>query len=568
MDILEGSMAAGTRLTPASARTLATVWAVLLSVCGAPTYKLIRNLVVPAKPADKTYKELVELVQKHHNPTPSAIVQRFKFNSRVRRQGETISEFVAALRQLTEHCAFGETLDDMLRDRLVCGLNEGRLQRRMLAETTLSFSKALSLAQAYESAEKKAHDLQLPQPAAPVHAVSGRYKRQDPPWKGTGTACYRCGGKHQAAQCHFKDAVCHSCGKTGHIARACRKKGGESQKSTMPRSRDQGHGRSTHLLTEDAESGDKDDERSVYTMFKVTTPETAKPLFATLQFNHAELRMEVDTGAALSIISEHTYRNLWPESTAPRLRSTDTRLCTYTGEEIPVLGAIEVCVEYQGQKENLSLLVVRKRGPSLLGRDWLLKIRLDWRELHQVRASPSLSLQELLDQHPDLFKDELGTVKGVAAQIHVEHQARPQFFRPRPVPYALRAKLEKELECLEETGVIDAVQFSDWAAPIVPVMKKDGSVSVCGDYKVTVNQVATLDTYPLPRIEDLFASLAGGKAFTKLDLAHAYQQVLLHEDSKQYVTINTHRGLYRYNRLPFGVASALAIFQRTMDTLL
>ncbi len=159
-------------------------------------------------------------------------------------------------------------------------------------------------------------------------------------------------------------------------------------------------------------------------------------------------------------------------------------------------------------------------------------------------------------------------MKGVAAQIHVEHQARPQFFRPRPVPYALRSKLEKELERLEETGVIEPVRFSDWAAPIVPVMKKDGSVRVCGDYKVTVNQVATLDTYPLPRIEDLFASLAGGKAFTKLELAHAYQQVLLHEDSKQYVTINTHRGLYRYNRLPFGVASAPAIFQRTMDTLL
>ncbi len=82
---------------------------------------------------------------------------------------------------LSEHCTFGETLDDMLRDRLVCGINEGRLQRRLLAETTLSFSKVLSLAQAYESAEKNAHDLHLPQPAAPVNAVSGRYKRQEPP---------------------------------------------------------------------------------------------------------------------------------------------------------------------------------------------------------------------------------------------------------------------------------------------------------------------------------------------------------------------------------------------------
>ena len=112
------------------------------------------------------------------------------------------------------------------------------------------------------------------------------------------------------------------------------------------------------------------------------------------------------------------------------------------------------------------------------------------------------------------------------------------------------------------------MDFSDWAAPIVPVLKKDGSVRIWGDYKLTVNQTAKLETYPLPKIEDLLASLAGGKAFTKLDLAHVYQQVELDEDSRKFITINTHRGLFEYTRLPFGVASALAVFQRTMENLL
>ena len=83
-----------------------------------------------------------------------------------------------------------------------------------------------------------------------------------------------------------------------------------------------------------------------------------------------------------------------------------------------------------------------------------------------------------------------------------------------------------------------------------------------------MNQVSKLIEYPLPRVDDLFATLAGGKLFTKLDMSHAYQQLLLDEDSKQYVTINTHKGLFKYNRLVFGVASSPAIFQRTMDTLL
>ena len=116
--------------------------------------------------------------------------------------------------------------------------------------------------------------------------------------------------------------------------------------------------------------------------------------------------------------------------------------------------------------------------------------------------------------------------------------------------------------------MIEPVQFSDWAAPIVPVLKRDGSVRACGDYKVTVNQAARLDTYPLPRIDDLFASLSGGKTFTKLDLAHAYQQVPLDEESKKLVVVNMHKCLFRYNRLPFGVSSAPAIFQRTIEGIL
>ena len=103
---------------------------------------------------------------------------------------------------------------------------------------------------------------------------------------------------------------------------------------------------------------------------------------------------------------------------------------------------------------------------------------------------------------------------------------------------------------------------------MVAVPKKDGRVRLCGDYKVMVNPALDVDQYPLPCQEDLFASLAGGKHFITLDLTHAYQQLILDEVSRKFVTINTHRGLYRYTRLPFGIASAPAIFQKTMDTIL
>ena len=109
------------------------------------------------------------------------------------------------------------------------------------------------------------------------------------------------------------------------------------------------------------------------------------------------------------------------------------------------------------------------------------------------------------------------------------------------------------------------MKFSEWAAPVVPVPKADGSVRLCGDYKVTINPELHVDQYPLPTPEDLFATLAGGMVFSKLDLSHAYQQINLHPDSRKYTTINTHKGLYQYTRLPFGVAS---LFQRSMEEIL
>ena len=74
--------------------------AIFLSACGPSTYGLIRSLVAPKTVTDHSYAELVELVKKHYNPRPSAITQRFKFNSRVRQPGETVAEYVAELRKL------------------------------------------------------------------------------------------------------------------------------------------------------------------------------------------------------------------------------------------------------------------------------------------------------------------------------------------------------------------------------------------------------------------------------------------------------------------------------------
>ena len=109
--------------------------------------------------------------------------------------------------------------------------------------------------------------------------------------------------------------------------------------------------------------------------------------------------------------------------------------------------------------------------------------------------------------------------------------------------------MEAELTRLQQENITRKVEHSDWSAPIVVVPKTNKTMRICGDFKVTINPNVQREHYPLPKVEDLFASLAGGKVFSKLDLSHAYQQLELDAESQHYVTVNTHKGIYRYLRM-------------------
>ena len=164
------------------------------------------------------------------------------------------------------------------------------------------------------------------------------------------------------------------------------------------------------------------------------------------------------------------------------------------------------------------------------------------------------------------FTPNLGCLKDFKVSIPVKDDSKPKFCKARPVPYALRSRVEEELDRLEEQGVYEKVAYSKWASPIVTVLKDandvTGPIRICGDYKVSVNKCALLDSYPIPNTVDQFATLHGGQKFTKLDLSQAYQQLELDEAARELLTINTHRGLYRPRRLQFGIHSATGIFQR------
>ena len=111
---------------------------------------------------------------------------------------------------------------------------------------------------------------------------------------------------------------------------------------------------------------------------------------------------------------------------------------------------------------------------------------------------------------------------------------------------------------MEKMKVISKTEKGECASLIVIVPKADKTIRICGDYKVSINRC--MEEQPLPNTEDLFATLAGGTSFSKLDLS--YQQLMLDEESEKYLTVNTHKGLYKFHRLSYGVSSAPARFYK------
>ena len=160
-----------------------------------------------------------------------------------------------------------------------------------------------------------------------------------------------------------------------------------------------------------------------------------------------------------------------------------------------------------------------------------------------------------MDNHVSLWDKQFGKLKGLKADVIMESDASPVTSKPYKVPYALKQQIETELERPVKCGVLTPVTIGEWSISMVPIQKHDGSVRICWNCKTTVKPVLKHVAPPNIYVEDILAILAGGVTFTKLDLAHAYNQMVLTDEAEKFLTFSTHKGLYNQNRLVFGITS-------------
>nr|XP_037276745.1 uncharacterized protein K02A2.6-like [Rhipicephalus microplus] len=536
--------------------------AILLQCLGVEGRRIFRTLGpeparTPGTTEDKTeasgrdsYIEALGLLERQFSSTVNVLVERRRFTLRRQLPNEPIREFVSNLRQLAKTCDFGDFLEAALRDRVVDGIRSTELRQKLLVKgSQLTLAEAVEMLQTYEQAAEGAavYDQGSPQTDIVQHVFQGR----GPDGDSTATSvrkCYRCGSTRHLAnsqECRARGKRCSKCHKRGHFQAVC------------------GMRREQNVRTV---RNDGASEEGVLTVLAVRQVER-RTLVVDVVVENEPLQLLVDTGSSVSILPDHVYRDKFANR-FPLTAATAT-LRDFSQKKIPVLGWFTARV-VRGKNSACLRFYVVPQGVALLGLDAVHQLQLNiigsTLECLQVTASPQ-SLPSELCEFSFLFADKLGLAKNFVHSVKLRADIKPVAAKVRRLPLTLRDKVAAELTRLLDAGIIERVSAAEWVSPIVVVQKKDGTIRLCVDLREP-NKAVVIDGFPLPHTEELLHALSGAAWFSKLDLAAAYHQVELAEESREITTFITHEGLFRFCRVCFGLASAPAAFQRMMQEIL
>jgi hypothetical protein len=516
--------------------------ALLINLIGEDGLEIFNNFTWADADDKKKFNLVVKKFEEYCSPIKNVIIERFNFNSVVQRDGETFESFLTELRNKASTCEFGILNEGLIRDRIVFGIQDKNLQKRLLREPNLSLKDCIEYCLTAEHSERQVKRLQ--NTSSQVETIKKVPERREQNL----IMCTRCNRKHEAKKCPAFGKNCLSCGGMNHFSVACRKKNtrkgenasNENKKNTK---------RVQEVDTEDTE------EEVKYVISEVLSNKS-KCWISKVRINNVDINFKLDTGAEVNIIPINYLNKVG--MVRHEIVKTKTTLLSFGNFKTKPIGKVNLNCKLKNVTKNLEFIVVDFKSLPILGLTACTELNL----VHKIDSCEQVftDLSEVFGKYKNVFT---GTGK-VQYEHHIEldETVAPVVHPPRRVPLSLHPRLKKTLEALEKQNIIAKVDHpTDWVNSLVIVEKKNGDLRLCLDPK-HLNKAIKREHFMIPTAQDIVSRLSGKRIFSVIDMSNGFWQVPLDKESADLCTFNTCFGRYQFTRLPFGIKSAPEIFQK------
>lgn len=559
----------------------------LLHTAGLEVQEVFFTLVSDGE--EKDYAATLKVLDDYFIPKANVPFERHVFRQIGQSSEETVDQFVCRLRQRAASCDFGEREDEYIRDQLIDKCYSAKLRRKFLEKQgSVTLNDLLVIARAQEAVDLQMETMGGNAGSEHVNSVTDVKFGANSEKK----ECFNCGREDHFARdwrCPARGRKCDQCGAVGHFKVKCHKRpqrgSQQGQKQGVsswgrrvdPRVTDGGKKTNTNFVDSctdgEAEKGERPNFTPEY-VFSVGNEVNHCNGIVTLQIGGVILpNVLIDSGATCNLLGKETWEWLKNQRILCQTRKEAKVLFAYGNTTpLPTLGTFTADVTSGDTNVTCEadFVVMDGDGRTLLCRDTAEKLHLlRIGPIHTVNSVGVEAMgQDIKDKYKELFSG-VGLLKGYELKLNIDDSVKPVAQPVRRIPFAVREKVERKLDELLESGIIEEVPEgpTGWVSPLVVVPKPDGDVRICVDMR-RANQAIIRERQPIPTVEEVLQDLNGSRVFSRMDLKWGFHQILLAEESRHVTTFVTHRGLYRYTRLMFGVTSAPEKYQQIIRDVL
>ena len=588
--------------------------AILMQMVGDEVKKYVDTLDTVVR-AD--YAQLITNLKQRFKHQQNETIERHIFNNMNQHDNESIDSFVIRLKEQAAKCnynvesitrsianpndanqvievpiEFSDITNDLIRDRIVCGVLNQAVRTRLLRDKELTLESAVAIVRAQELAEERTQALDGKQ--LQVNKLKRRKSSQSYNDKPESNSvrntknpqisnkkvrthsnvvdCGFCGREHKPGKkfCPAYGKHCTVCNKKHHFSAMC-----QSKMNVNHIAEDN----TQNTSDSDSDSGDD----SFYTnpalslgTLSVGTLSVDSILSRKFRswcesstLNGKTVMCKVDTGAECNVMSEKSFREICPDG---KLAPPQHILKACGGTKLPVLGVANInCFVNEIESIDKFFIIAKNDVNPILGLDLLIRHKLvnpkNSAFISEIKESfmSKDKISELKTKYDDVFDNtKLGRMSEYETSIRLSKNAVPSVHPVRKIPFTLKKAVENELDRMESLGAISKVDGpTEWVSSMVLTKKDDNTIRICLDPS-NLNEFVMREHTRLPTPEETFSSIGRASVFSKLDLKCGYWQLPLDEQSSYLTTFNTPKGRYRYNVMPFGLNCANEMFQKKM----